>query len=81
MQSVDLSLELFVLQLDFLALPSLLLEEAVKLFELIFILALRAGHVLIAMEDPAGGQAFQIRTAVAVRAAEVIGQVLKFGHV
>jgi hypothetical protein len=79
-QGVELSLDLLVLPFQLLALPPLLIEEAIEFFELIFILALRPGHLLIAMKDPTGGQPFQIRTTVAVRTAEVIRKIFKLGH-
>jgi hypothetical protein len=79
-QGVELSLDLLVLPFQLLALPPLLIELAIEFFELIFILTLRPAHLLIAMKDPACGQPFQIRTAVPVRTAEVIRQILKFRH-
>ena len=77
---MELSLDLLILQFQLLALPPLFIELAIEFLKLIFILAFRPSHLLIAMKDPAGGQPFQIRTTVPVRTAEVSRQILKLGH-
>jgi len=72
-QGLELRAELLVFQFALLSLPPLLLQLEVELFELILVLAFRAGDLLVAMEDPACRQAFQVRAAAVVRAAEVVG--------
>jgi hypothetical protein len=51
-----------------------------QFFELVLVLAFGAGDLLIAMEDPTGGQTFQIGTAVPVGATEVVWEVGEAGH-
>jgi hypothetical protein len=80
MQGSKLGFELLIFQFDCLALPSLLIQEAIEFFDLVFVLALDAARFLIAAKDPPRGQPFQIRAPIPVRATKVIGQVLEFGH-
>ena len=76
-QGVELGLELLVVPLQLLVGFVGLLKMLVEFFQLMFIVAFQPGGLLITRPDPLRGQAFQIRTAVAVRATEVIGQVSK----
>ena len=54
-QSLELRPELLVFQFDSLSLLPLLIQLVVELFQLIFVVALRAGDLLVAMKDPARG--------------------------
>ena len=80
MQGLKLSPQLLVLQFHLLALAALLMELGVKFLQLVFVVALGAPDLLRAMPYPAGGQAFQMRAAIPIRAREVLGQVLKLRH-
>jgi len=75
-----LSLKLLVLQFYLLALPPLLIQFLVEFFQLIFLVALSASDLLIAMKNPARGKSFQIRAPIPVRATEVGWEVLKLRH-
>ena len=77
---MELSLELLVFQFDLLGVPLLLPQPLVKFLQLILVVAFDAGDLLVAMKDPAGGQAFQIGAPIPIRATEVVGQVFKFRH-
>jgi hypothetical protein len=79
-QGVQLRPKLLVLQLHRLALSPFLPPLLIKLLQLIFIVTFGARNLLVASEDPAGGQPLQIGAPIPIRAAEVRRQVLKFGH-
>jgi len=79
-QSLELSLELLVLPFQFFALPPLLIQLLVDLLQLVFVVALGAADLLISMKNPTGGQSFQIRTPIPVRATEIGREVLKLRH-
>ena len=81
MQGMELGLQVLVVQFQLLALPPLLTQLLAEFFQLIFVVAFRAGCLLIAMKDPAGGESFQIRAAIPVRATKVVGQALNSGIV
>ena len=80
MQSLELNLKLLLFQFYLFALPPLLLQFLVQIFKLVFVLAFGAAHLLVAMKHPAGGQSFQIRAPIPVRATEARRQVLKLRH-
>jgi hypothetical protein len=80
MQRLQLSLELLVALLGLPVLPPLLIQFLPQLLQLEFVLAGVAKVLLILAEDPAGGQALQIRAPVPVWAAEIGGQIGKPRH-
>ena len=77
---MELSLKLLLFQFYLFALPPLLIQLLVKFFQLVFVMALGAGQVLVAMKNPARGQSFQIRAPIPVRATKVGREILKFRH-
>ena len=79
-QSVELSPELLVFQFHLLGMSVLLAQLLGEFFQLIFVVAFGACDLLIAMEDPTGGQTFQIRAPIPIRATEVLGQVFELRH-
>ena len=56
-QGVELGLQLLVLQFQLLGAAAAPVQLLVEFFQLIFVVAFRAGDLLIAMKDPARGQA------------------------
>jgi len=80
MQGLELRLELLVASLGVLVLAPFLIQFLPEFPELIFVLAGVTHVLLIPAEDPAGGQALQIRAAVPVGAAEIGRQVSELRH-
>ena len=65
-QRLELSPKLLVFQFCSFALPVFLAQFFGEFFQLVFVVALGAHDLLVAIKDPTGGQSFQVRASVAV---------------
>src|SRR5712691_11279300 len=79
-QGIELGLKLLILSLQLEIVRVGLVQLLVEFLELVFVLALHCATLLIAIPNPLRGQAFQIGTAIPVRADERLIQLAEAGH-